>query len=116
MLFAVAEKLILAAGTYPCEWTYGDEVVSGDLRLEGSRRPAGEMFDAPGTWVARATGVSSFGPHDDTVDVLPGRLRSGHQMVLLDAQVQYLLPELARLATASPMAVANNQLPRNCLR
>jgi hypothetical protein len=25
MLFAVAEKLILAAGTYPCEWTYRDK-------------------------------------------------------------------------------------------
>lgn len=113
MLFAVAEKLTLAAGTYPCEWTYRDEVVSGDLRLEGSQGPAGEMFDAPGTWVAGTTGSRSFEPHDDTVNVLPGRLRSGHQTVLLGAQVQHLLPE--RSWVQGQMALVGLSLPGELL-
>jgi len=54
MLFTMAEKLIHVAGTYPCQWTYRDRVVSGEMRLEGSQMSAGEMFDAPRTWVEGA--------------------------------------------------------------
>ena len=82
MLFTVAEKLILAAGTYPCQWTFRDQAISGEIRLDGSQVPAGEMFDAPGTWV-EGEGCRSFEPHEDTVGVLRGRLRSGFEMVLL---------------------------------
>jgi hypothetical protein len=49
MLSMVAEKLMLAAGTYPCQWAYRDQMMSGEMQLEGSRVPVGEMFDAPGT-------------------------------------------------------------------
>jgi len=83
MLFTVAEKLILAVGTYPCQWTYRDRVVSGEIRLEGSQVPTGEMFDAPGTWV-EGEGCRSFEPHEDTADVLRGQLRSGYETVPLD--------------------------------
>jgi hypothetical protein len=113
MLFSVAEKLILTAGTYPCEWTYRDEVVSGDLRLEGSQAPAGEMFDAPGTWVAETAGSRSFQPHNDAVSVLPGRLRSGYQTVLLDAEVQHLLP--GRSWAQGQMALVGSRLPEELL-
>ena len=92
MLFIVAEKLTLAAGTYPCQWTYRDRVVSGEIGLEGSQMPTGEMFDAPGTWVEGA-GCRSFEPHEDTADVLRGRLRSGYETVLLGVRIQHLLPE-----------------------
>jgi hypothetical protein len=113
MLFAVAEKLILAAGTYPCEWTYRDDVVSGDLRLEGSQGLVGEMSGAPGTWVAETTGSKSFEPHDDGVNVLPGRLRSGHRTVLVDARVQHLLPE--RSWVQGQMALVGLRLPEELL-
>jgi hypothetical protein len=71
------------------------------------------MFDAPGTWVAGTTGSRSFEPHDDTVNVLPGRLRSGHQTVLLDAQVQHLLPE--RSWVQGQMALVGLSLPGELL-
>jgi hypothetical protein len=91
-LFIVAEKLILAAGTYPGQWTYRDQVVSGEIQLEGSQMPVGQMFDAPATWV-EGTGSRSFEPHEDTAEMLRGRLRSGHETVLLSARIQHLLPE-----------------------
>ncbi len=90
--FIVAEKLILAVGTYPCQWTYRDQVVSGEIRLEGAQRPAGQIFDAPATWV-EGTGSRSFEPHEDTTEMLRGRLCSGYETVLLNAQIQHLLPE-----------------------
>src|SRR5258708_8516463 len=102
MLFIVAEKLILAAGTYPCRWTYRDRVVSGEIGLEGSQMPAGEMFDAPGTWVEGA-GCRSFEPHDDTADVLRGRLRSRYEPVLLGARLHHFLPQHSWLHRRTPL-------------
>lgn len=91
MLFTVAEQLILASGTYPCQSTYRGQVIFGGIRLEGSQVPTGEMFDVPGTWVeGEGEGYRSFGPHEDTVGVLRGRLRSGYEMVLLDIRMQAL--------------------------
>ena len=112
MLFTVAEKLILAAGTYPCQWTYRDQVISGEMWLKGSQSPAGEMFDAPGIWV-EGEGCRSFEPHEDTADVLRGRLRSGYEMVLLDVRIQHLLPE--RSWVRGQMALVGFALPKKLL-
>src|SRR5690242_8624282 len=112
MLFTVAEKLMLAAGTYPCQWTYRGQVMSGEIQLEGARVPVGEMFDAPGTWVV-GEGRSSFGPHEDTVDVLRGRLRSGYEIVLLGVRVQHSLPGRSRVS--GQMALTGWALPEKLL-
>ena len=112
MLFTVAEKLILAAGTYPCQWTYRGQVSSGEIRLDGSQVPAGEMFDAPGTWV-EGEGCRSFEPHEDTADVLRGRLRSGYETVLLDVRIRHLLPE--RSWVHGRMALTGSALPGKLL-
>ena len=112
MLFTVAEKLILASGAYPCQWTYRDQVISGGIRLEGSQVPTGEMFDVPGTWV-EGEGCRSFEPHEDTVGVLRGRLRSGFEMVLLDVRMQHLLPE--RSWVDGQMALTGSALPAKLL-
>jgi hypothetical protein len=112
MLLTVAEKLIVAAGTYPCQWTYRDQVLSGEMRLEGSQVPVGEMFEVPGTWV-EGEGCRSFEPHEGTADVLRGRLRSGYEMVLLDIRVQHLLPRRSRVQ--GPMALVGSALPERLL-
>jgi hypothetical protein len=112
MLFTVAEKLILAAGTYPYQWTYRDQVMSGEIQLEGSRVPVGEMFDAPGTWV-EGEGSRSFEPHEDTLDVLRGRLRSGYETVLLGVRIQHSLPE--RSWVHGQMALTGSALPEKLL-
>jgi hypothetical protein len=112
MLFTVAEKLMLTAGAYPCQWTYRGQVMSGEIQLEGSRVPVGEMFDAPGTWVV-GEGRSSFGPHEDTMDVLQGRLRSGYEIVLLDVRVQHSLPRRSRVS--GQLALAGWAVPEKLL-
>jgi hypothetical protein len=112
MLFTVAEKLILAAGTYPCQWTYRDQVMSGEIRLEGFQMPVGEMFDVPGTWV-EGEGCRSFQPHKDTTDVLRGRLRSGYETVLLDVRIQHWLPE--RSWAHGQMALVGSAPPEELL-
>jgi ApeA N-terminal domain 1 len=109
MLFTVAEKLMLAADTYPCQWSYREKGISGEIQLERSRTPAGEMFDAPGTWV-EGEGHRSFQPHEDTADILRGRFRSGYEMVLLDVGIQHLLPE--RSWVHGRMALAGATVPR----
>ena len=112
MLFTVVEKLILAASTYPCQWTYRDQVISGEIQLEGSRVPGGEMFDAPGTWV-EGEGSRSFEPHEDTLDVLRGRLRSGYETVLLGVRIRHSLPE--RSWVHGEMALTGSALPGKLL-
>lgn len=110
---AVAEKLILAAGTYPCQWTYRDQMISGEIWLEGSRVPGGEMFDAPGTYV-EGDGCVSFEPHDETADVLRGRLRSGYETVLLDVRIQHGLPGRSWVHSRQ-LALIGSALPENLL-
>lgn len=112
MLFTVAEKLMLAAGTYPCQWTYRDQVMSGEIQLEGLRAPVGEMFDAPGTYV-EGEGSRSFEPHEDSVDVLRGRLRSGYETVLLGVRTQHYLPQ--RSWVHGQMALTGSALPEKLL-
>ena len=112
MLFTVAEKLMLVAGTYPCQWAYRDQVMSGEIQLEGSRVPVGEMFDAPGTWV-KGEGSRSFELHEDTVDVLRGRLRSGYETVLLGVRILHSLPE--RSWVHGQMALTGSALPEKLL-
>jgi hypothetical protein len=83
---------MLTADTHPCQWSYREKGIAGEIRLEGSRTPTGEMFDAPGTWV-EGESHRSFQPHEDTAHILRGRLRSGYEIVLLDVGIQHLLPE-----------------------
>jgi hypothetical protein len=73
--------------------------------------PVGEMFDVPGTWV-KGGGCRSFEPHEDTGEVLRGRLRSGYEMVLLDVRIQHLLPE--RSCVHGQMALVGSALPKSC--
>jgi hypothetical protein len=79
MLFSVAEKLMLKVGYYPCQWTYRGQMISGQLWLEGSQAPTGEMFEAPGTWA------------EGTAEVLRGRLRHGYDTALLDVSIEHML-------------------------
>jgi hypothetical protein len=94
---------MIATGTYAGEWTHRNEVVHGDMRLEGSRSPGGE-FDA------KRDGSRSFSrQHMETVAVLRGRLRSGHDAVLLDARLTHWWP--GRTAVRATMVLVGLGLP-----
>lgn len=108
----VVKKLIVPAGAYPCQWRYRDQVVSGELRLEESKAPAGELYDVPGTWV-ESEQSKSFQPHKDTADVLRGWTRRGDNAVLLEAQLGYLLPE--RSWVQAKVALIGHNLPDDML-
>jgi hypothetical protein len=84
----------------------------GELQLEGSRVPAGEMFGAPGTW-AEGKGSRSFESHEDTAGALRGRLRSGYEAAPLGVRVQHVLPE--RSWVRGQMALAGPALPEKLL-
>ncbi len=104
----MVKKLIVPAGAYPCQWRYRDQVVSGELRLEESKAPAGELYDVPGTWV-ESEHSKSFQPHKDTADVLRGWTRRGDNAVLLEVQLGYLLPE--RSWVQAKVALIGHDLP-----
>lgn len=99
---------MIAVGDYACRWAYHGEVVSGEIRLEGSRPPRGELFDAPDTWV-EGESKRSFSPHTETVDVLRSWLRSGHDAVLLHARLNHWWPD--RTAVGARMALVGSGLP-----
>jgi hypothetical protein len=102
------EKLVIPEGSYPCQWTYRNQVIPGEVRLQGSQVPSGDMFDAPGT-VTPGDGVATFEPHEDSQRVLRAWLRRGTEAVLLDVQVQHLLPRESRVR--SRMALVGWKMP-----
>jgi hypothetical protein len=108
----MAEKLAIPAGSYPCQWTYRGQVIPGELRLQESRAPSGDIFDAPGTFTS-GDGVFRFGPHGDTQEILRAWLRRGSEAVLLDARIQHMLPGTS--IVQGQMAVVGWRMPDNLL-
>lgn len=103
---------MLATGTYPCVWTYRDQAASGEIRLEGSRAPRGEILDAPGVWTMDNKEGGSF-PRIEDVEVLRGGTRNGLDVVLLGARLNHYFP--SQTAVRARMAVTGRSLPNNLL-
>jgi hypothetical protein len=112
MLFYMAEKLMLDTGIYPCQWTYREQEIDGQIWLEGSQAPGGEMFDPPGTW-GEGGGHQSFSPHSNTAEMLWGRLRQGYKTVLLDVGIGHSQP--GRSGLQARKALIGTDLPGNLL-
>ncbi|MFI0469219.1 HEPN domain-containing protein [Saccharopolyspora sp. 5N102] len=110
----MARKLLLPAGTYPCQWICNGYSYDGDLRLEEEQAPGGEIFDDPGTLIGADPTKSS--PHSEFVPVLNGRTRAGHIVLLLDAEVRHRVPGLrsrwsSRSQVRAAMALVGPHLP-----
>ena len=70
------------------------------------------MFDAPGT-STEGERLISFEPHEDNQEILRAWLRSGNQAVLLNVQIQHLLPQESRVQ--GQMALIGWRMPDNLL-
>ena len=108
----VVKKLIVPPGTYPCQWRYRDQVVSGQLRLEESKAPAGELDKVSGVWV-ESEQSKSFEPRMDGADVLWGWTGRGDDAALLDVEVEHFLP--GRSSAWAKTALIGHDLPEDLL-
>lgn len=108
----VTEHLDVAAGSYACQWKYGEQVVAGMLHLEASKPPAAEVFDAPGAF-AESGNLRIFEPHADDLAVLRGWTRRGDDAALLAACVEHF-PD-GRSFVKAQTALAGTQIPVDML-
>lgn len=99
-------------GTYPCQWSYRDEAVAGELSFEPSSRPAGELFNASGIWVDHENS-KSFSPHVDRVEIVRGWTRRGDDIALLGAQIRHVFPE--RSLVQAELGLVGHDLPEDLL-
>ncbi|MGC0400532.1 hypothetical protein RKD27_003176 [Streptomyces sp. SAI-126] len=91
------KKLPISSDEYQCTWVVDGASVAGTLELVGGKRPRGEVFDIPGEWWvpdegSEESGYRTFTPHTRKFPELRGRLRTNHEVVLIDAQISYLFP------------------------
>ena len=87
--------LLFEPGAYDCEWFINDRRISGRIELFGSKVPELTLYaDVPPPVEEPNQRVYTFG-RQETIKRLVGRLRSNHDVVVFDANVQWLLPELS---------------------
>ncbi|WP_406394642.1 hypothetical protein OG806_32265 [Streptomyces sp. NBC_00882] len=96
------KKLPISSDEYQCTWVVDGASVTGTLELAGGKIPRGEIFDIPGEgWTpgVDSEGVEyrTFEPNTRRFPQLRGRLRTNHEVVLIDAQISYLFPGQAHL-------------------
>jgi hypothetical protein len=108
----VTEHLVVAAGSYACQWKYGEQVVSGMLELEASKPPAAEVFDAPGTLTTDGN-LRIFEPHGDDLAQLRGWTRRGDAAALLGARVEHF-PD-GRSFVKAQTALVGDDIPEDML-
>jgi hypothetical protein len=108
----VTEHLVVAAGSYACQWKYGEQVVSGMLELEASKPPAAEVFDAPGTSTTDGN-LRIFEPHGDDLAQLRGWTRRGDAAALLGARVEHF-PD-GRSFVKAQTALVGDDIPEDML-
>lgn len=91
------KELLLEDGRYPCTLRIGRSKAGAVLDLAGGQAPGGPLYDLPPGWpvdpAAGRDGTWSvqFPKPAQQLAVVRGRLRTNHQVVLLDAQAQPLL-------------------------
>ncbi|WP_327395425.1 ApeA N-terminal domain 1-containing protein [Streptomyces phaeochromogenes] len=96
------KKLPISSDEYQCTWVVDGVNVAGTLELAGGKSPRGEIFDIPGEWWtpsenSEESGYHTFSPHIRKFPELRGRLRTNHEVVLIDAQISFLFPGEARI-------------------
>lgn len=77
-------KLPTQPGEYAVEWFLDERVIPGKLSLEPNRTPAAELF---GDVVPKDWSQDGSFPEEHTFERVVGRLRSGQDVVLTDAQL-----------------------------
>ncbi|MFJ4672715.1 ApeA N-terminal domain 1-containing protein [Kitasatospora purpeofusca] len=84
------KKLPVEPGTYACTFDIDGVSVSGEISLESGQRPRGTAFEMPADWTASDGGTVRHAdfPQSRRFDVLRGRLRSGHHLVLAGVSVR----------------------------
>ncbi|MFE3106854.1 ApeA N-terminal domain 1-containing protein [Kitasatospora indigofera] len=92
-------KLPVQSGRYPCTWDIDDLKVPGELELADGIGPQGVAFDVPGVWSADGSEPAylTFSPHVRKIPRLRGRLRTGHDVLLLDAWLFHAHPDQSQL-------------------
>jgi hypothetical protein len=107
------KKLLVPSEDYPCTWSVEGSTVSGELTLVGLRKPYGMMFEAPGAWETKVSddgsSVKTFSMHTQELPRLRGRLRTNHDVVLVDAEIVHVWPEQARVGAR--MALCGFDIP-----
>lgn len=95
-----ALKLSYEPDTYLCTWSVPDQQggfveLPGDLSALTNRAPRGSLYGAmPLSWTHAESGQSSAAfPQVVEVPVLQGELANGGTVLLLDARVEYWMPE-----------------------
>lgn len=106
----MARKLVLAPERYDGKWIFGDTQVSGNVDLQGGRRPIGKLAEAPGS--VPAPGAVGF-PHQESLDRLRGQLETNHEIALLGACLQHQLPGRTRLVADT--ALVGGEVPEDSL-
>ncbi len=84
-------QLAVKPGEYACKWFFGKESRPGQIELTGNRFPRLDLFDD--NWADAAAGsiVHTFGQSQD-FDRLVGKMRSNHDIVLIDGRIDSGLP------------------------
>src|SRR4051812_44726784 len=84
-------ELPFGPGEYACRWFFEDRTCSGEVDLHGNRLPSFNILEE--NWAPRAgeTVVYSFGESLEFPRVI-GKLRSNHDIVLIDASIARALP------------------------
>lgn len=106
----LTEHPVVAAGSYACQWKYGDQVVPGVLGVEASKSPTGEVFDAPGTW-STSGNLRTFSLRTDDIALLRGWTRRGDDAALIDAQVTHF-PD-SRSFVQAKIALVGEDIPED---
>jgi hypothetical protein len=99
-------KPMVEPGSYPCVIEHPDgQRLAAVLDLGAGHSPTGQVFDWP---VPKRGGVRSLPQPVEQFPVLKCRLRSGQEVLLVEAAVQALLPGQASLRAS--LAVAGSGL------
>ncbi len=83
-------KLPTQTGDYAVQWFLDDRVIPGELSLEPNRPPHAALY---GDVVAKDWSFGGRFPEDHTFDRVVGRMRSGQDVVLTDAELSIWFPE-----------------------
>jgi hypothetical protein len=87
-------ELPVTPGEYACRWFFDKGTCPGEIELQGNRLPTLDIFDDHWTVGTAGAVVHSFGSSRDFARLI-GKLRSNHDVVLIDAHLDAGLLEWA---------------------
>lgn len=88
-------RLAVETGRYAVEWFMDERTIPGEIELESARPPQLRFFGEakPLIWRTKGRTKSAGFPQRHDLPEIVGRLRTGHDFVVTDAEVSVWVPE-----------------------